>query len=238
MADEARRHPPSERKLARLRLAGSTPASPALVAAAVIAMAALLLTLAGPAVASWMAGWVRRALLVAAGSDAALEFARSVAWQGILLTGGIGILMLSTALLAQAAQVGRRLSAAPAEPGRREATPEGGTGAWLGARAVLLIALAVPTVAAAVRGVLLESADTSNAQNPPDVFVMAAQSVGPPLLIMLLAAAVLDAVASRVAWFRAASMTRREVEEEIRETEGHPLTRERRAVTARRRRNA
>jgi flagellar biosynthesis protein FlhB len=109
---------------------------------------------------------------------------------------------------------------------------------WRAARAVLLTGLAAVGVTAAVRGVLVSISEVFDAGAPLGTMTTLAASVGWPLLIMLLAVAVLDAIADRVTWLRGASMTRREYEEEMRETQGHPLTRERRAVSARRREDA
>jgi len=238
VADEAKRYPPSERKLARLWQTGSTPASPALVAAAVLAVATVVAALAGPSLAGCMAGWVLESLQVAAHPEAAAQFARSLAVRGGLIAAGIVLPALAAALIVQSAQTGRRSIPGPATPAAREGQALPRIDAWRSARAVLMVGLAAVVVSATVRGVLMEIGGAFDLSDPARTFVMLARSVGGPLLVVLMGGAVLDALAERAGWMRGAWMTRREVEEEMRDTEGHPLTRERRGVAGRRRRNA
>jgi flagellar biosynthesis protein FlhB len=238
VADETKRFPPSERKLARLWQAGSTSASPALVASAVLAAAAALIALAAPWIVRCLSAWVREGLLGAARPEAAAEFARSLALRGGLLTAAVGLLVLGVALVAQSAQFGRRATGAPATPASREGPTLPRIDTWRGARSVLMVALAAVVVSAALRGVLMGIGDAFDPREPARTFAALAHSVGWPLLVMLMAVAVLDAIAERTGWMRGAWMTRREVEEEMRDTEGHPLTRERRDVAGRRRRDA
>lgn len=237
MADETKRYPPGERKLARLWQAGSTPASQALVGAAVIVTAGLLAALEGPGVVAWMSEWVRGSLRAAAQPDAALEVTRVIALRGGLLIAAIGALAFAGAVAAQIAQRGRRSEAVPAAPGG----DRGGLSrvdAWRGARGLLLAGLAAVVLTAAVRGVLMRIEVTFDPHRPLGTLGALAGSVGRQLLVVLIATAVLDAIAERAGWIRGAWMTRREVEDEMREAEGHPLTRERRAVVSRRRRDA
>ena len=237
MADESKRYPLSARKLERLWQAGSTPASPGLVAAAVLAVTATLAALAGPTIARWMAGWVQDGLHAAAQPEAAAVYARALALRGGLLIAGIGALLLAAALVAQVSQAGSHASATPATPARREGGRLPWVDAWRIARAVLLTAMAGIVGAAAVRGVLGGIDEAFDPWKPMDTFIDLMRSMAWPLLIVLAAVAVLDAIAGRAAWTQRAWMTRREVEEEMRDTEGHPLTRERRDVVARRRRD-
>lgn len=245
MADDAKRHPPSERKLSRLWRAGSTPASPALVAAAVIAAIGLLAAFAGPAVVDRVAGWVDVALTEAARPESALSVLRGIAIEAGLVAAVIGAVALGAAIAAQITQIGSRGGAASASLAARGEARSSMIDGWQGARALLLAALGGVAVAAAVRGVLLEIGRLSETprsaellQEPMTTIGAILPAVGWPLLIVLMAVAALDAIAGRALWLRGASMTRSEVEEEMRDTEGHPLTRERRSVTARRRSDA
>lgn len=238
MADETKRYPPSQRKLAALWQAGSTPASPALVGAAVIVAAALLGALGGPAMVRWMGTWVQEALRAAARPETAPGVARALAVRGALLAGAVSVLLLAAALIAQVAQCRRAESATAAAPGQRGGASGARVEAWRGGRAVLLIALAAVVVTACVRGGLTDIERVFEVERPVHTIAALTIPIALPLLAVLLAVAVLDALAGRAAWVRSAWMTRREVEEERRDTEGHPLTRERRGVTARRRRHA
>ncbi len=245
VADDAKRHPPSERKLSRLWRAGSTPASPALVAGAVIAAIGLLAVFAGPAVAGRASGWIDGALRAAARPESAMSVLRGIAIEGGLVVATIGAVALAAALAAQVVQIGRRGEATSASVAARgEARPSPIDG-WQGARALLLAALGGVVVAAAVRGVLLGIGGLSEFPRSADLLQQPMITIGAilsavvwPLLIVLMAVAALDAIAGRALWLRGARMTRSEVEEEMRDTEGHPLTRERRSVTARRRSDA
>jgi len=238
VSDEARRCPPSERKLARLRQAGSTPANPALVAAAVLAASGGLLVAGGAVAFGWMSEWVRASLQAAGDPQTALVVAKGVAFRGALIGGGIALVALVAALAVEAAQSGRRGEATPAAPGRRSLSLGPKIDGWRLGRAALLTAVSVVAVAATMRAVLMRAPGAFDLQRPTAVFVVLARSVAAPLLIMLIGVAVLDAIYERTAWTRGAWMTRREVEEEMRETEGHPLTRQRRSVLSRRRDDA
>ena len=242
MSDEARRHPPSERKLARLRAAGSTPASPALVGAAVLVSAWLLLVVGGPAVGGWLGAWVREALRAAAepaaNAEAAPSVARALAFRGALVIAGASVLVLTSALLVQAAQSGPRSEAAPATVSAREGAGAPRADAWSRGRPLLLCALAAVVIGCTVRAALLGADGLLDTSRPLDAAWAMARSVGWPLVTVLVAVALLDALAGRAAWMSGAWMTRREVEEELRDTQGPPLTRQRRGAAARRRRDA
>lgn len=237
MAAEEKRYPPSERKLARLWAAGSSPANPALVGAAALPVLAALVLLGGEAIAGWIEGWVREALVAASEPATGIAMARVIALRGGLLIAAIGGALLAAALAVQAAQAGRRSTPAPSAPAgdTEHAAPrfEG----WRAGRALLLAALAAVVVAAAVRAMLVEADALLDLQQPLEALAAIARSVGLPLAAVLIGVAVLDTILGRAAWVQEARMTRREVEEEMRETEGHPLTRDRRSV-ARRRPNA
>ena len=238
MADDSKRYPPSERRLSRLWRAGSTPASPALVGAAVIVATGLLVTLAAPVAAGWMSGWVHAALRAAGEPEAALAVAREIALLGGLLAAGVGIFALTAALVVQRMQVRGRAAGARLPPAGREYASLPRIDGRRLARALLLTGLAGVGVAAAVRGALIEVAASDELQGPAETLATVIGPIAWPLLLMLLGVAALDAIGERAAWLRDASMTRREVEEELREVEGHPLTRERRSVLARRRTDA
>ncbi len=236
MSDEAKRHPPSEPKLARLRAAGALPASPALVGVAVLLGAWLMAVAGGEAGVAWAQAWLREALQAAGDPENAAPLMRGITLRAGLLIGGTGAVLLTCALVAQIIQAGPRSDAAlPAggSPSAGRASPE----AWRGARVLLLSALAGVAVAAAVRGALL-SAEGLMGEAPLEAVRALARSLGWPLLAMLVAVAALEAFVDRAAWVRGAWMTRRELEEELRDTEGPPLTRERRSATLRRRSNA
>lgn len=233
MADEAKQYPASERKLARLWQAGSTPASPALAAVCALASGGALAALVGPHAATWMRGWVETGLLDAGRPEHALRAARALGLQGAAMAAAVGLVVLVAVLVVQLAQRGSRPGGPPVAPASTDGPAPPRAEPWRGARALLLVALAGLGVTAAVRGVLMGIADVFDPMRPLGTMMTLAASVGWPLLIMLVGVAVLDAVAGRIAWLRGAAMTRREVEEELRETEGHPLTRERRGTAAR-----
>ncbi|GEM_PF-5512681 len=237
MSDEARRHPPSERKLARLRAVGSVPASAGVVGAAVLAGAWVMALTGGDAAVAWLAAWLREALQAAERPEHALPLVRVLVLRVGLLACGIVAVLLACALLAQIVQAGPRSDAAAPRGSSRStgwATPE----PWRGARVLLLSALAGVVVAAVARGALLSAERLICAQGPLEAAQVLGRSLGWPLLVVLVAVAALEAVLDRGVWVRGAWMTRREVEEELRDTEGPPLTRERRRETLRRHRNA
>ncbi len=238
MSDEAKRYPPSERKLARLWQAGATSASPALVAVAVIVTSGLLLALAGPTALGWMSGWIRTGLQAAGQPETALGAVRGIALRGGLMAAGVALIALATALAAQAAQMGSRDDATPSDSARRDRPRALQLDGWRIARAVMLTAVAGVVVAATLRAALVGVSDVFDLARPMEMFISPGRSVGGALLIVLIGVAVLDAIYERTVWLRGAWMTRREVEEETRETHGHPLTRERRSVASRRRTDA
>lgn len=237
MADETRQHPPSERKLARLWRAGSTPASPGPAGAAVIAAGWLLAVAGGPALLRWLSAGVESCLRAAAQPETALTQARMLAVSGGVVAAGVGAIFLAVALIVLIAQSGPRGDGPPPMPASgREGVPR--AEAWRGGRAVLLGCLAAIVVACAVRGALMRAEDVLEAQRPLEGLAEVARAIGWPLVVALTGVAVMDAVAERAAWLHGAWMTRREVEEEMRESEGHPLVRGRRSPAARRRADA
>lgn len=238
MADEAKRHPPTERKLARLWEAGSTPASPALVGAAVLGTVALLLASGGDSLAAWLASWVREGVRAAAQPGDVVEVARSFAFRGGILISAILVPIATAALVVQIAQAGRRSTSGPSAPASREDLHGPRFQCRRLGRAVLLIAVAAVLTTATVRAVLFGADALLDLRRPAEALAGTARSVGLPLVVVLMAVGVLDALAERAAWMREAWMTRREVEEELRETEGHPLTRRRREIASGRRSDA
>lgn len=238
VADEIRSYPPTERRLGRLWAAGITPASPGLVAFGVLAAAWIGLTVMGPWLARWAQAVVRDGLVAAAEPDGAMMVARGLALRGLAMAAGVGVVMAAVALALQALQLPPR-GASSATPGGAPTAPGGpqgglsdAAGRW--SRGALMVALAAVSVMVAVRAALI-GAERIAAEGLDGAWGLA-RAIGWPMLGLLGAAAAFDLVARRASWFRAAWMSRSEMQQELRETEGHPLTRQRRR--ARRRRHA
>ena len=182
---------------------------------------------------------------VVAGAMAALALGYGLAYAGSVLAGpGWGARIrranVGMALVAMAAQAGPRAAAgggtvrppdASDDARRAPAVADAGRG-------TLLAGLALVTVAASLRAVLGRGEELAMGGDLMRTAADVARAIAWPVLAVLTGAAVLDAIARRVAWARAAWMSRRELEEELRETEGHPLARRRRAPERRRRRHA
>ena len=239
MADESRAYPPTERRLAQLWAAGAHPASRALTGAAVLAAAWLvLLAFASPAMA-WGAGLVRHGLEVAAVSADAPAAAGELVLHGALIIAIIVLIPFTVALLVQVAQRGSApKQSSPGMPGGRGSGARHDFEGVRAVRGVLMVALGAAAVAAAVRGVMCAASGILHAEDPVGAAGMALTAIGWPLLLVVIGAAVLDARLEREAWRKSAWMTRRELEQELRETEGHHLNRERRGTMIRGRRHA
>jgi len=240
LADEIRSHPPTERRLARLWSEGITPAGPALVALATMAAGCALGATLWPLLAGGARGLIADGLALAARPEGALTGARVLALRGAAVGGALCALVLLVALVAMAAQAGPRAAAGggtvrppDASDGARRAPAVADAG-----RGTLLAGLALVTVAASLRAVLGRGEELAMGGDVVATAAQVAQAIAWPVLAVLTGAALLDAIARRVAWTRAAWMSRRELEEELRETEGHPLARRRRAPERRRRRHA
>lgn len=237
MPDDLRSHPPSERRLGRLWAAGATPASPALVAMAVLLAMTTLILVFGPALWRGAAGLVRAALLLVARPEAALSGARALVLHGLLAPVGILAGLAAVALSVHRLQAGPR----PSEPAEQLAEP--GRAArgvrWSGFDAVRMMALgllAVVGVAVTARAALIHVESFGPGVPMEEAVRELACAAGAPLLALVVASALLDTLLRRLAWIRSAWMTRRELEDELRESEGHPLTRRRRTPISRRRR--
>lgn len=229
MADEHRPHPPTERRLARLWSAGATSASPALVGAAVLAAAWLLALSIGPAAFGWCADLARQGLSHAAKPDAVESAVAQTVLRGALIIGVVSAILLAVALLAQLAQRGPVPSGSPsALPAERTSPAAAGFDGLRALRGILMVALAAAGVAAVVRVTLGAAPGLLEAGELPRAAGALAVSIGWPLLLVVVGAAALDALLGRAAWCRRAWMGHRELQEELRESEGHPLSRERR----------
>lgn len=228
MADEHRSHPPTERRLARLWSAGATPASRALVGVAVLATGWGLLMTLGPVAIDWCAELVRQGLSHGADPDAVPSAAGRLVLRAGLMIGVVSAIPLTVALLAQVVQRGPVPAGSaftlPAERAGSSARSFDGLRAM---RAILMAALAGAAVAAVVRGALAAAPDLLGTEDLGGAAIDLLAAIGWPLLLVLIGAALLDALLGRAAWRRGAWMTHRELEEELRESEGHPLNRER-----------
>ncbi len=238
MADDIRSHAPTERKLARLWRMGVTPASPALVGAGVLAVAWIAALLAAPALSTWAGGLLRGSFEVAGSPESILPAARAMVLQASAVMATLALAALAVAIVVQAVQAGPRGAAsAGVGAGRLPATsglPRPSQIVASVARALPILALGAVAVAMAVRAALLEAERLMLGGDLPRAAASLAASIGWPLLLVVLAAAALDAIIRRAMWLGIARMSRRELEEEMRETEGHPLTRRRRDAVRRR----
>jgi len=148
--------------------------------------------------------------------------------------------VLAVALMVMAAQAGPRAAAGggtvrpPAASGAASRAPA----MTEVARGPLLAVLALVTVAASLRAVLGHAEDLAFGDDVVATAAQVARAIAWPVLAVLTGAALLDTIARRVTWTRVAWMSRRELDEELRDTEGHPLARRRRAPKRRRRRHA
>lgn len=236
MSDDARSHPPSERRLARLWAAGATPAGPALVAAAVLLAATGLVAALGPALWGGAAGLLRDALVLASEPETALAGAGSLALRGLVAIAAASLALAVVAVGVQLVQTGPRPSGPPGQTARPPDGPSSTSPltAADAARTLVLLALATTGIAATIRAALIRAGSFT-----PDSALEAAagalaRAVGGPLLGLVVACAVLDTLLRRAAWTRAAWMSRRELQDELRESEGHPLARRRRPPARRR----
>ena len=239
MADEIRSYAPTERRLARLRALGFIPTSRALVGAVVIAVAWLGLLAAGPALVDCSARALRGSLELAAGAEEASAAQQALSWLG--LRGGAiaalaGIICLTAAVTVtqmQAAGWGRS-SGVPTGgslPGSRAASPRAGPGLGEAGWLVMIAAVAVLTTVLAGRSALAYAQELM-CGGPGQVLETSARAVvniGWRVVAALLGVGVLDYLMQRAAFLRVARMSRREMQDELRQTEGHPLTAERRA---------
>lgn len=230
MADDIRPHPPTQRRLGRLWSAGITPASPALVALAPLAVAWAVVAMLGSILVEWAGDMVADALRLAAHPEAALAGIRVLVLRAALVTGGLSALIMVAAAAAQTVQGGPRSSiqsAAPTPPGVGQRLRPAFELAHIVCNLAVLV-LAVVTLAAAVRAVLCRAGDLATVRTLPAAAADLASAIGWPVLALLAGVAVLDAIVRRAAWTRMAWMTHREMEDEVREAEGHRLTRQRR----------
>ena len=237
MADEMRQYPPSERKLALLWREGITPASPTVVAAAVMLAAGVLIALTGAGAVRLAAGMLTNALRLAVEPQSCVATVKMMSLQAAIVIAVVGIATLAAALLAQALQQGPR----PRTPAPDLADGHAGS-RWplrfsgaLMVRAVLMTSLAAIGTAAAVRGGLTSAGGLLAVDDPCGALLEVAAESAWPLLAMLAGAAAIDLLVGRASWANTAWMTRRELEEEQRASEGARLNRERRGMRVRRR---
>lgn len=234
MSDDTRGHPPSERRLARLWAVGATPASPALVAAAVLLTAGLLMTALGPALWRSAGGLVHEALTLAGDPETALAGVGVLVLRGAVAIAAVAAVLAAVALGVQFLQSGPRPAGPAAQTVPGGATARPALPAPDVARTAVMLALAAVAVTATVRAALTRAGSLASTASLGEAARELAAAVGGPLTGLVLAAALFDALLRRAAWLRTAWMTRRELEEEAREGEGHPLTRRRRVPVRRR----
>lgn len=252
MADEVKGHPPTGRRLGRLWAQGITPVSGALVGAVVLGVAALIVALGRPWLVAQAQGALTGALGEAArqvgghagpplhgmaGGHLPLQSVLSLAWRmsagAWLIVAGIGAVLLVTAVVAHQMQLAPRGDTGT-DMGRAAGELRGGGGelGWLGFSALVpLLAVLVAGRAALAGGAALMVPDAAEALRAAAGLGMA---VAMPLLAALWSFGLLDVLVRRSAFMGAAQMSRRELEDELRLTEGHPLTRRHRRATGRR----
>jgi flagellar biosynthesis protein FlhB len=220
--------------MARLWSEGATPASRALVGGAVVTTAWLLAFVAGPFALEWCTELVRSGFAAAASPACPQEVAAGLLLRGALPIAMIALTLLAVALLAQMIQRGPRPTGSHIDlAAGRHSSSRQGIDALQIMRAVLMLALAAAAVAGTVCAVVGFAPELLRAEElQPAVGGLVAE-VAWPLLLVLVGAAILDAVIGRVAWRQVAWMSRCEVEHEVRQSEGHPLTRLRRDATMR-----
>lgn len=234
MADEQRSYPPSERRLSRLWAKGATPASGALVGVAVVAAAWLLALAAGPVALDWGAELVREGFAAAAAPGCPEEAAAGMLLRGLAVIAMVTLTLLSVALLAQTIQCGPKPAGTQIDlPEGRQSSTQQGIDALQIMRGILMVSLSVAAVAGTVHATVSAAPEMLRAADLRCAMSSLVAAVAWPLLLVLVGAAILDALLGRVAWRQVAWMTRRELEQESRESAGHPLNRKRRDATMR-----
>lgn len=240
MADELRSHPPTSRHLAQLWAQGITPASRVMTGALVVSAAALVTTLIWPWLMTGAQATVREGLVAATrlagaqvgtGLSDAVSQARGAALRAWLVVGAFGAVLLVVALVVHRVQLAPRGDGSseqgfggrrPAHGGRIGVSDLG----WAGLSAlVALVGVLVAGRAAAAGGGTVLVSDPAAALSAA---ASLAGMVALPLLSALLGCALLDVLVCRAAFWAAALMSRRELQEELRLSEGPPLTRQRR----------
>jgi len=244
MADEIRSYPPTERRLARLRSLGIVPLSRALVGAGVIVAAWLLVLLAGPAVAEWFARVLAGCFEIASTATGVDDVRPALGWiaaHTAMIVAVVGLICLGVAALATQMQLGGwgrgagapSGGALPAQAGAAaRLTPSGREAGWM----VMTAAIAVVSVILAARGTLSygEQLMSSGPRELAAATARMALGIGWRVVATLVGLGLLDCLMQRAAVLQAAWMSRREMEEEARLTQGHPLTLERRSRRLRR----
>ncbi len=217
MADESRTYPPTERRLDELRRTGASSASPALVAFAVLAVAWLAAVTLRPMLVDGAVALVGQALRMASEPEAALSGCFALARRAGLVMAVAGISLLAPALALQILQ--RDPPGQPSASGAPRSSSR--PAVWSGlTRFALLTSIAAVGVAAVIRAMLL----LASAQA---LSVAAVARTGWALIGLLAFATLVDTLLRRREWIQVAWMSRRELEDELRETEGRSLTRER-----------
>jgi len=238
MAEEIRAYPPTERRLARLRALGIAPLSRALVGAAVMVAAWLLLLLAGPALVQWFARVLTGCFEIAStanGLDDAQRALGSLTAHTAMIAAVVGVVCLGAAALATQVQLagwGRgggtpTGGSLPAESGTAaRLAPSGRELGWT----VMIAGIAVVSVILAARGTLSYGHElmSGGSRELAATTARMALAIGWRVVAALVGLGLLDYLMQRAAVLQAAWMSRREMEEEARLTEGHPLTLERR----------
>ena len=245
MAGDIRTYPPTGRRLGRLWAAGVTPASQALVGAVVIAVGALAVWASWPAIVAQAQGMMRQSLELAAGAvsaEQAAGLASALAWRAAGAVAALGLALVAVALAAHRLQLGPRgdetpgsdtAGGLPAASGLRLGAASTGDAAWLIAAGVV----ALMTAAVGGRAAMAQATGLVQADVPRllDAAAGLAAAVGAPVLAALVGMGLLEWMMRRASFTSAAWMSRREMADELRLSEGHPLVRDERRRRARRR---
>ncbi len=243
MAADTKSYPPSQRRLAQLWARGVTPASTALVGAAVVAAGTTCVLIAWP----WLTRGAGEALALALNLAAsathageAMTLARTLLLWALAVVGLVGAVAVTVALVVHRLQLAPRgdtgYAPGPSMQSSGTGTPSAAQLAWMLAGA--MVALASTLVAA--RAALGRSATLP--VEDPALLMSAARGIGVamalPLLATLLGFGLLDWLMRASDFARSSWMSRQEMQDELRLTEGPELVRSRRRQVRRGERDA
>jgi len=244
---EARTEPPTQHRLRELRERGRVPKGADLTGAVMLLAAVMFLRLYGAVMVESLA---ERVVLLLSGLSSGPQSAagvvtlmrRLIEWLLLLLIPIMGF-MVGVAILSNVTQFGLVFSATPLEPDLDKMNPVNGMRRLLSLRT--LVALVNSSVKIAVVGVVAfftvrSELDAIGILAEVDAGTIlfysagAAFRLGLGLAIALLALGVLDLLYQRYQFTQDNMMTRVEVREELKRTEGDPMIRSRRRALQRR----
>ena len=229
MADDLRQHPPTARRLRKLHEAGIFPHSQVLTAAWILLVALLILFVAGPTLLDLLGNLVHNTLAQAHLTSSLDSLDNSLLMPVFLSLAALLVVIWAVALLVTSLQRGFSVSSGAARlvPGEPSITT-GQRSRSLDLTWDLIVSLAILGGAALI---ILGNVRALVAIPPPQPAELVAWlrqigwDFGWRFATLLVGLGVCDYLYQRAIFAQSAAMTRRELEEEIRETEGPWLVR-------------